>query len=328
MPPMNASMNAPDSTLPLIVVTNGTAGEGYEAVRHLLRTGLFRVRATARRPDSAAGQRLQQLAVEGRRCEVVQAATEDEAALGRAFAGASGIYGTTIYNIHAKVYRAENPEEMAQGRALVAAARACSTLTHFVFQTMTRFDRPPEQLGLESPIHFRTKWQLEVLIRDAGLPWTFLRQPAYLRQLKFGMQWRNHLSYPYPPGTRLAYVAEADLGKFVAALFARRDEFLGKTVNGVSEVVTPGEIAARAHALNPRFSPRYRQATFLERAFFDQVIVRLKPAFRYPSQINANLAAGNPFAMTAADRDFCAALIRPLPLTTLEDWLREYWQAA
>lgn len=313
------------STLPLIVVTNGTAGEGYWAVHHLLRTGRCRVRATARRPDSPAGQRLQALEVGGRRCQVVQAATEDEAALSRAFAGAAGIYGTTIYNIHAKQYRADNPEEMAQGRALVAAARACSTLEHFLFQTMTRFDRPPERLGLEAPIHFRTKWLLEEQVKAAGLPWTFLRQPAYMRQLKFGLQWPNRLVFPYPPGTRLAFVAEEDLGKLVAALFARRVEYLGKAVNGVSEVVTVEEIAARARRLNPRFNPRYRQASRLERAFFDRVVVRLKPAFRYPSQINANLLAGNQFAMTMDDRNRCAELVRPLELTTLEDWLRSHW---
>ncbi|MCL4720414.1 MAG: NmrA family NAD(P)-binding protein [Gammaproteobacteria bacterium] len=311
---------------PLIVVTNGTAGEGYWAVYYLLESGRFRVRATVRRPDSPLADRLRQLNVGGRRCEVVQAATDDEPALRRAFSGASGIYGTTVYDIYARQYRADNPAEMAQGRALIAAARACDGLQHFVFQTMTRFETHPEDRGLPSPIHFRTKWQLEEMIKEAGLPWTWLRQPAYMRQLKFGLQWPNRLVYPYPPETRLSFVAEEDLGKLVAALFADRAGFLGQAVNGVSEVVTPQEIAARAHRLRPAFNPRYRQASWLENAVFDQVVVRLKPAFRYPSQVNANLRAGNLFAMTLDDRQRCQQLVSPLPLTTLEDWLREWWQ--
>jgi uncharacterized protein YbjT (DUF2867 family) len=310
---------------PTIVVTNGTAGEGYWAVRYLLRTGRFRVRATVRNVASPLAERLRQLEFEGERCEVVQAATQDEAALRAAFAGAEGIYGTTVYNIHARKYQAANPEEMAQGMALVAAARACSTLRHFVWQTMTRFERPPEELGLESPIHFRTKWQLETLVQDAGLPWTFLRQPAYLRQVQFGLQWKNRLVYPYPPETRLCYVAEEDLGKFVAAIFSDRDTHLHRAVNGVSEVLTPVELARRAHQLNPEFNPRYRQATAIENAFFDYVVVALRPAFRYPSQINQNLKAGNVFAMTLADRAACQQLVSPLPLTTLEDWLAEWF---
>ncbi len=313
-------------TKPLIVVTNGTAGEGYWAVYHLLRGGRFRVRATVRRPDSPLADRLRAIDHEGRRCEVVEAATNDEQALRRAFAGASGIYGTTVYDIHARHYQPDNPAEMAQGRALIGAAAACDGLRHFVFQTMTRFETHPEDRGLPSPIHFRTKWQLEELVQSAGLPWTWLRQPAYLRQLKFGLQWPNRLVYPYPAGTRLAYVAEEDLGKLVAAIFADAERFRGQAVNGVSEVVTPEEIAARANRLRPRFSARYRQATWLENAVFDQVIVRLKPAFRYPSQINANLRAGNPFAMSLDDKHHCQALVSPLPLTTLEDWLQAWWQ--
>jgi len=307
---------------PTIVVTNGTATEGYWAVYYLLKTGLFNVRATVRRTESALAERLQQLDVDGRRCELAKASTEDEAALREAFDGAEGIYGTTVYNIYAKKYRHENPQELAQGRAVIAAARSCSTLKHFIWQTMTRFDAQPESLGLESPIHFRTKWQLEDEVKAAGLPWTFLRQPAYMRQIKFGMQWKNRLVYPYPPDARLAYVAEEDLGKIVAAVFADADSHLHQVINGVSEVLTPVELARRAHELIPAFRPQYRQATALENAFFDYIIVGLKPAFRYPSQINQNLKAGNYFAMNKADRAACAQLISPLSLTTLEDWLR------
>ena len=313
---------------PTIVVINGTADEGYWSVYYLLRTGRFHVRATVRRPESALAERLRQLDFDGNRCEVVKASTDDRAALQAAVDGAQGIYGTTVYNIYAKRYRHDNPEELAQGHALIAAAKACSTLEHFVWQTMTRFETPPEDLGLESPIHFRTKWQLEESIKDAGLPWTFLRQPAYMRQVKFGMQFKNHLVYPYPPAARLAYVTEEDLGKFVAAIVSDRNAHLHQTVNGVSEVVTPAELAARAHKLNPAFSPKYRQATWIENAFFDYVIVGLKPAFRYPAQINKNLIAQNYFAMTLQDKAFCERLISPLELTTLEDWMREHFAQA
>lgn len=307
---------------PTIVVTNGTAGEGYWCVNYLLQTGRFNVRATVRRTNSELAERLQALEVDGRRCELVVAANEDEAALRRAFEGAEGIYATSIYNIYAKQYRYENPEEQAQCKAIIGAAKSCTTLKHFLWQTMTRFDNHPEDLGFESPIHFRTKWQYEDVIKEAGLPWIFLRQPAYMRQIKFGMQWKNHLSYPYPAATRLAFVAEQDLGKLVAAIFSDADRHLHQAINGVSEVLTPIELARRAHALMPKFSPRYRKSTALENAIFDYIIVGLKPAFRYPSQINENLKNGNYFAMTREDQARCAELIAPLKLTTLEDWLR------
>lgn len=311
-------------TKPTVVVVNGTADEGYWAVYYLLQTGLFNVRTTARRLSGERVARLQALDIEGNRCEVVQAASNDRAALVEAFAGAQGIYGTSIYNIYASRYRPANPEEIAQCRAVIEAAQMSAELEHFIWQTMTRFEIDPKELGIDPPIHFRTKWQFEEVIREAGLPWTFLRQPAYMRQIKFGMQYKDRLVYPYAPDARLAYVAEQDLGKFVAAIFASRDKHMHQSVNGVSEVVTPIELAKRIHEFRPRFRPDYRQATWLENAVFDQIIVRLKPAYRYPSQINANIKAGNYFAMTLDDKAYCEALISPLKLETLEGWLTEY----
>ena len=306
---------------PTIVVTNGTANEGYWSVYYLLKTGRFNVRATVRRPTSAQAKRLGSLNFDGNRCEIVQASTEDQAALSAAFDGADGIYGTTIYNIHAKKYRADNPEEMAQGLALIAAAKACKSLKHFVFQTMTRFETTPEDRGLESPIHFRTKWSLEELAQNEGLPWILLRQPAYMRQIKFGIRRNRKLVFPYPPRMRLSFVAEEDIGKLVAAIFANADDLLHKTVKAVSEVLTPNELAARAHALLPEFSPNYRKATALETAIFDYIVVGMKPAFRYVTQINRNLAAGNPFDIDLDDKVFCENLISPLKLTEVEEWL-------
>ena len=98
-----------------------------------------------------------------------------------------------------------------------------------------------------------------------------------------------------------------------------------QTINGVSEVVTPVEIAARAHRINPNFSPTYRQATWIENAFFDYVIIGLRPSYRYPMQINHNIMAGNYFRMTLEDKAACEALISPLELSPMEDWLHEYF---
>jgi len=310
---------------PLVVVVNGTADEGYWSARYLMETGRFRVRATARRTGTDRVARLEQLEHDGERCEVAVAATSDREALIRAFDGASAIYGTSVYNVHAKHYRAANPEEREQAHAVVEAAVRCATLEHFVWQTMTRSEIPPEELGLESPIHFRTKWHFEEIVKDAGLPWTFLRQPAYMRQLKFGMQFKDRLVYPYPPDTRLCFVAEEDLGKLVAAIISDPETHLHRAVNAVSEVITPTEIAARAHAVRPEFRAHYRQASWIENAFFNYVVAGLKPAYRYPSQVNANLRAGNYFAMTADDRAHCAELVSPLKLSTLEDWLQEHF---
>ncbi len=311
---------------PTIVVINGTADEGYWAVKYLMQTGRFHVRTTVRRMTSNKVQRLQKLKVNGETCEIVQAATSDKAALIKAFEGARGIYGTSVYNIHAKVYRSANPEEMAQCHALIEAAKTCDTLDTFVWQTMTRFDVAPKDLGLEAPIHFRTKWLYEDIIKDAGLPWIFLRQPAYMRQMAFGMQYKNRLVYPYQPDSRLPYVAEEDLGKIVAAIFSDPTPHMHTSINAVSEIVTPVEMAQRAHTLNRNFKKTYRVATWLENAIFEKLIVGLNPSYTYPLWINRNIMAGNYFNMQQEDKEFCAALIAPLELNKIESWMEEHFK--
>lgn len=311
---------------PTIVVVNGTADEGYWSAYYLLKSGLFNVRATARRLEGERIERLQALDFGGRKVELAKAATDDRDALVEAFDGAQGVYGTSIYNIYARQYRPANPEENAQCRAVIEAAERTSSLEHFLWQSMSRLEFPASRFGLEAPIHFRTKWFFEDVIRkETDLPWSILRQPAYMRQIKFGMQYKNKLVYPYAPDARLSYVAEEDLGKFVAAIFADKVRHMNKVINGVSEVVTPMELAQRAHAVNPDFSPNYRQATWIENAIFDQFVVRLKPAFRYPSQINRNICAGNYFSMTLDDKALCEDLISPLKLCSAEEWLRNYF---
>ena len=314
-----------DTGKPTVVVVNGTAGEGYWATYYLLKTGLFNVKATVRRPDSQLSQKLKDLDVDGNRCDVVQAATNDQGALEKAFDGATAIYGTSVYNIYAKRYRPANPEEREQCRAVVNAARNTSSLEHFVWQTMTRFELPPEEIGLEAPIHFRTKWQFEEVIQDYDLPWTFLRQPAYMRQVKFGLQYKNRLVYPYSPDSRLSFVSEVDLGKFVAGIMQQRDEHLHKVVNGVTEVITPVELAERIARFKSGFKSHYRQASWIENAIFDQIIVGLKPAFNYPKQINHNIMAGNYFSMYEKDKAYCEKLTGDWGLTTLEDWLDDWF---
>ena len=126
------------------------------------------------------------------------------------------------------------------------------------------------------------------------------------------------------PDARLSFVAEEDLGKIVARLFERREEFLHQTVNGVSLVITPNELAERAHRAYPQISPEYRRVSKLYNWFFDRIVVGLKPAFAYPMQINHNIMAGNFFAMSDDDRSMCAELVAPERLMTVEDWLHEY----
>jgi subtilisin family serine protease len=109
--------------------------------------GRFRVRATVRRAQSPLVRRLEQLGTDGNRCEIVQAANDDEAALRAAFAGAHGIYGTSVYNMpaarrHCRVDDARGLaarvfRERAGGVSGVGCAPACAAAVRFVSRVIT-----------------------------------------------------------------------------------------------------------------------------------------------------------------------------------------------
>ena len=233
----------------IIAVVGATGAQGGGLVRAILDDpgGGFGARAITRDPGSPAAQ-----ALAGRGAEVVAADVDDAGSLGRAFAGAHGVFGVTFYWHHF------SPEkEMAQARAIADAAKAAG-VNHVIWSTLedTRKwvplhdDRMPTLYEKYKVPHFDGKGESDHYFTDLGLPVTFLLTSFYWDNfIHFGMGPRagadGGLAITFPMGDRkLSGIAAEDIGRCAYGIFQAGDKYIGKTVGIAGEHLTGGEMAA------------------------------------------------------------------------------------
>jgi len=216
-----------------ILVVGASGMQGGAVARHLLRQGTFRVRCMTRRPDSEAARllRLQDAAV-------VQADLDDAASLRRVVHGCKGVFGVT--NFWEAYFR-----EYDQGVNLIDAA-AEAGIEHLVLSTLPSA-RNISRGTIDLP-HFETKARMEEHARKRGVPFTFVHVAFYFENFinYFPPQKQDDgtYSFGFPLGdSPLAALAVEDTGGVVTAIFEKRSEFLGQTVEIVGDQMPAAQFA-------------------------------------------------------------------------------------
>jgi uncharacterized protein YbjT (DUF2867 family) len=229
-----------------IAVIGATGGQGGGLVRAILADpqGPFTVRAITR---SAASERARELAETG--AEVVEADLADEASLRKAFDGAYGAFVVTNFweSLSAKV-------ELAQAAAAAAAAKD-SGVRHVIWSTLedTRghlpvgSDRYPTLDGYTVP-HFDAKAEANAQFERLGVPTTFLQTSFNWENFAVGLGpirgEGGRLVLTLPMGERrLAGISVEDVGRTALGIFARGEEYIGRTVSIAGEHVTGEQLA-------------------------------------------------------------------------------------
>jgi uncharacterized protein YbjT (DUF2867 family) len=230
-----------------IAVVGATGAQGGGLVRAIAAhpDGPFVARAITRDPGSDAAQALAALP----NVEVVQADTDDEASVERAFAGAYGAFCVTFFWADMSA-----EHELVQAQNMATAAKAAG-VHHVIWSTLedTRRwvtdDRMPTLQGKYKVPHFDGKEDADACFREAGVPTTFLRTCFYWENLIYfgnGPQRGEDgvLALTFPMGTsRLPGIAVEDIGKTAYAIFERGDEFIGKTVSIAGGLLTGAQMA-------------------------------------------------------------------------------------
>lgn len=217
-----------------ILVTGATGAQGGSVAHHLLKAGTFAVRALTRHPDSGKAQALRAAGA-----EVAAGDFEDIESLRAAVAGCEGVFGVTNFWEHFD-------KEYAQGKNLIDAVKAAG-VAHFIYSTLPSAKKISGG-ELEAP-HLDIKAELEEYTRRQGIPATFVSVAFYYENfLSFfppQKQADGTFAFGFPQGdTPLAAYSVEDTGGVVAPLFARREEFLGRTVGVVGDDRPPAEYAA------------------------------------------------------------------------------------
>jgi uncharacterized protein YbjT (DUF2867 family) len=197
----------------VVVVTGATGRIGGAVARHLLEDG-WTVRAVTRTPDSAPAR-----ALTARGAEVVAADLDDPGALGRAMAGAAGVF--SVQNPMTTGLEAE----VRHGCA-VADAAAAAAVSHLVYGS-AGVGRAGTGVG-----PWETKLQVQAHMAELGLPVTVLRPMALMELMTdpgfYPAVSTWHLMPRLVGGDRpLPWISADDVGAVAARAFAEPDRFVG-----------------------------------------------------------------------------------------------------
>ncbi|GAB4322173.1 MAG: NmrA/HSCARG family protein [Candidatus Zixiibacteriota bacterium] len=211
-----------------ILVTGATGAQGGSVARFLLESGRFAVRAMTRNPESDKAKALARAGA-----EVIQGDLGDKDSIVRALKGCDGVFGVTNFWEHFD-------REREHGQNLIDAV-ADSGVKHFVFSSL--HDANALSNNTLAVPHFQIKADLAKIARAKNLPLTVVMPAFYYENYLYfappQKQDDGSFVFGYPQGdTPLAMVPIEDMGGVVAAIFAHRERYLGKTVGIVGDQLT------------------------------------------------------------------------------------------
>jgi uncharacterized protein YbjT (DUF2867 family) len=215
----------------LIGVTGGT---GSNVVKGFLEQKQTDLRALTRAIDldRPALARLHHAGV-----ELVEADLDDEASLTAAFAGVAAVY------CHATAGDSEKPDPRAVERAQrLAQAAKQAQIRHFVYNSAGGAER---NSGIP---HIEQKYQIEQLLKQAGLPLTLLRACLFMEEF-----WKSYTrpailkgSFPFSvqPDRPLHLITTQDMGRVAAYVMQHPARYVGQAIELAGDVLTPRQMAA------------------------------------------------------------------------------------
>lgn len=209
-----------------ILVAGITGRQGGAVAKNLIKNG-WKVRGLTRSPQGKLALKLKDLGI-----EVVAGDMKDVEGLTRIMEGCHGVYSLQNY------FEGGAQNEMLFGKNMATAAKRAG-VKHFVYGSVQNCD---QQTGVE---HFETKHQIELFIKSLEIPFTIVRAVAFMENYYIRDVYKRiiggQLADALPADKRFQLIATDDLGKYVAAIFARKD-LLGKTVDVAGTTLTNAEV--------------------------------------------------------------------------------------
>ncbi len=277
---------------PTILVMGATGRQGGAVVDELLSRG-YAVRAMTRKPQGKEAQRLIDKGV-----TVVKGDYGDKNSI---LAAMDGLQRAFFYSGFSR-------DEFAEGQNVIDAARQ-SGIRHLIYSSGAA--AAPED-GMQEAV----KGQVELALRDSGVPFTVVRPVAFMENYR-GQQKRT-IEYGVidsrAPDRYVCFIAIPDIGFLVGEAFDNPDEWLGRAENIAGDKMTMAELANTFGTVLGRDIEYVRKP--LEE-FLQSFPPPLRPLFRWYDQVGYSA-------------DVAGLRERYPNLMTLEQYLRatgwENWQ--
>ncbi|KAF8336250.1 NmrA-domain-containing protein [Cantharellus anzutake] len=223
----------------IIAVVGSTGLQGGSVVRSLLADGTFAVRALTRNANGDAATKLKAAGA-----EVVSADLEDVESLKKAFRGAYGVFGVTVFALYVGVEKFDQAKsrdhETQLGKNIVDAAEAEGT-KHLVWSTLDDTSR-------DGGVHVYHFVVLDKHIQTKKVPTTFLFTSPYFNNItKFGWLKKEgdtiNVNVPLPYDVPVPFYEATATGEWVKNIFKNPDEWIGKRADAYGGSNTAVEIA-------------------------------------------------------------------------------------
>lgn len=213
----------------VVFVIGATGQQGGAVADRLLADG-WQVRVLTRRPDSDRARSLAQTGA-----QVIAGSLEDPATIDRCVDGAYG-----VYSVHPGPLTPEQ-DEVKAGKAVTDAAVKYG-VAHLVYSSGLGADRGGQP----------TKWEIEQHIAASGVSATVLRPSSFMENLitqsaTVGIS-DGALRTAAAAHVRQQFIALDDIGAFTALALRNPDDYRGRTLELVGDVLTPPEVAAQVGA--------------------------------------------------------------------------------
>ena len=207
-----------------ILVFGATGRQGGSVVDALLRAQ-WPVRAFVR--DASAPKAV---ALGDAGAELVQGSLSDPGAVRKAMSGVHGVFSVLPSNL-------PEDEEVRCGTGIADVA-AESGIAHFVYSSGASVGEKPTGVA-----RFDAKLRIEAHVRALPLTSTIVRPTIFMEMLLpgYGLD-EGRFTFFLKPDQSMQLVAVEDIGKLVAAIFADRPRFAGKTLRLASDTVTGREL--------------------------------------------------------------------------------------
>ncbi|KAL1681154.1 hypothetical protein EV122DRAFT_288197 [Schizophyllum commune] len=301
----------------IITVFGATGKQGGSVVDSILgdatASARFAVRAVTRDVSKPSAK-----ALVAKGAEVVSANLDDKESLRTAIKGSYGVFAVTNFWEYI-----DGDREIAQGKNIADVCKE-ENVQHTIWSSVLNVTKLSKGV-LSKVAHFDSKATIEEYFRDLGIPATYFLAGFYMsnfpgQMLSASPDGKWTLALPMPDDAPIPlFAAELDTGKFVKAIFLKREETLGKRVYGATAYTTPIQIVDGFKKVFGKDAVYKRQTGEEHKATL--------AGYGYPEAIQEellqNMRLVYEFGYYGGDKlDWSGSLVDE-PLTTWEDYIKD-----